>query len=95
MPETKQTSAGSNGIQSSASEKAQPKKLEPNNGLTFQSKEFLAYYIDGKLVAIEDENGHVERYLTEPSSKHKWKVLLGLDKAQYASGISGGGGRPV
>jgi hypothetical protein len=57
---------------------------EPNHGLTFESKEFLAYYIDGELVAVEDENGHVERYLTQPSSRHAWKELLGLNRAQFA-----------
>lgn len=58
---------------------------EENHGLTFASKEFIAYYKDGELVAIEDENGHVERFLTQPSSRHQWKELLGLNRAQYAT----------
>jgi hypothetical protein len=41
---------------------------EPNHGLTFQQETVMTIRQDGKLVAIELQNGHIERYTTEEAT---------------------------
>jgi len=55
---------------------------ESNNGLTFAQEIFLATRRDGKLVAIESQNGHITRYTTKEATKADTLEVFGLNKVQ-------------
>jgi hypothetical protein len=55
---------------------------EPNNGLTFTQESVLTIRRDGELIAIEIQNGHIERYITEIATRAKSMEILGADKVQ-------------
>ena len=56
--------------------------MEPNNGLTFQQETVMTIRQDGKLIAIELQNGHIERYTTEEATRAKSLAVFGADKPQ-------------
>lgn len=55
---------------------------EQNNGLSFAQETVMTIRQDGKLVAIELQNGHIERYITEEATRAKSLVVFGADKPQ-------------
>ena len=54
--------------------------IEPNHGLEFGQEIFMTVRKDGELVAIELENGTLERWLTEKSSREGSLRVFGADK---------------
>lgn len=57
-------------------------RIEQNNGLSFQQETVMTIRQDGKLIAIELQNGHIERYTTEETSRAKSLAIFGADKPQ-------------
>jgi hypothetical protein len=55
---------------------------EANHGLTFAEEAVLCIYRDGELIAIEKQNGKLERWATEPATRSKSLQIFGADKAQ-------------
>jgi hypothetical protein len=56
--------------------------MEPNDNLTFQQETVMTIRQDGKLIAIELQNGHIERYTTEEATRAKSLGIFGADKPQ-------------
>ena len=56
--------------------------MEPNNGLTFAQEVFITIRQDGQLVAIEEQNGTIHRYMTSEATRSDSLKLLGADKVQ-------------
>jgi hypothetical protein len=57
---------------------------EPNHGLTFAQEIFLAIRRDGELIAVESQNGHIQRYVTKEAMKADTLSIFGADKAQQS-----------
>jgi hypothetical protein len=55
---------------------------EPNHGLSFAQETVMTIRQDGKLIAIELQNGHIERYTTEQATRANSMQIFGADKPQ-------------
>lgn len=55
---------------------------EPNTGLTFTQEIFLAIRRDGKLIAIEEQNGHITRYQTTVADRTASAEIFGTNKVK-------------
>lgn len=55
---------------------------ESNSGLTFTREDVVCIWRDNELVAIEQQNGHITRYMTREATKADSMQLLGLDKVK-------------
>lgn len=55
---------------------------ESNNGLTFAQETVMTIRRDGQLIAVELQNGHIERYITEEATRAKSLAVFGADKPQ-------------
>jgi hypothetical protein len=53
--------------------------MEPNNGLTFKQEIFLTIRKDGQIVAIEEQNGTIQRYKVELANKADTNEIFGVD----------------
>lgn len=53
---------------------------EQNTGLTFTQETVLAIRQDGKLIAVEIQNGHIERYACEEATRARSMAIFGADK---------------
>ena len=54
--------------------------MEPNHDLTFSQEIFMAIRRDGKLEAVELQNGHIERYIVREASRSDSLEIFGADK---------------
>lgn len=54
--------------------------MDSNTGLEFGIDTFRTITRDGELVAIERENGHIERYITERSTNAKSNEIFGVKR---------------
>jgi hypothetical protein len=52
---------------------------EANHGLTFSEEAVLCIYRDGELIAIEKQNGKLERWTTEPATRAKSLEIFGAN----------------
>jgi hypothetical protein len=68
--------------------------LEPNHNLTFAQEVVMTIRQDGRLVAIEIQNGHIERYMAEEATKANSLALFGADKPQGVALHTGTQDRP-
>jgi hypothetical protein len=57
---------------------------EANHGLTFSEEAVLCIYRDGELVAIEKQNGKLERWTTKECDRAASLQIFGADKAKIA-----------
>lgn len=55
---------------------------EVNHGLNFGIDTFICFYKDGELVAIEKQNGKIERWTTEPQTRGLSLTMFGVDIPQ-------------
>jgi hypothetical protein len=53
--------------------------MEPNHGLSFAQETVMTIRRDGQLIAIEIQNGHIERYTTEEATRTKSLAVFGAD----------------
>lgn len=56
------------------------RNIEPNHGLTFSQENFLAIRKDGQLIAVEEQNGHITRYVTTEATRADSIGIFGADK---------------
>ncbi|MDE2233681.1 MAG: hypothetical protein KGJ90_06290 [Patescibacteria group bacterium] len=56
--------------------------MEPNTGLEFRLETFLAVRRDGELIAIEEQNGHIIRYMTREATRTDSLQAFGADKVK-------------
>ena len=50
------------------------------SGLMFTQEIMLGVWQEGKLIAIERKNGHLERYMVQPANWGDTMQLYGVDK---------------
>ena len=58
------------------------KIIEPNTGLSFSHESFLTIRRDGQLIAIEEQNGRITRYITTEATKADSLSIFGADKVK-------------
>ena len=51
--------------------------MEPK--ITYTQEIFFCTYKEGELVLVEKQNGHIERYSTEPATRGKMMQIHGVD----------------
>lgn len=55
---------------------------EQNHGLEFKLETVMSIYQDGRLVAIEYQNGHITRYKTTEATKTDSLDIFGVNKVR-------------
>ncbi len=53
-----------------------------DQGITYKRIDCIGIYRDGSLVAIEAQNGHIERWATKPCDRKTSMEIFGVDKVQ-------------
>lgn len=60
----------------------EPQRIEPNHALSFAQECFLTIREDGNLIAIEAQNGKLQRWITEEATRAKSLQIFGADRVQ-------------
>lgn len=53
--------------------------------ITTKEETFICFFRDNELVAIEAQNGHIQRWSTEEMTRAKSRELFGVDRVHSPS----------